>query len=123
MIPFVGTLGITVESATEDEVVGRMPYDEARTTAGGAVNGGALMGLADNIGAICAFLNLPPGATTSTTSSATVFVRGVRSGDVVATSRPLHAGRSTIAIRTELHDDQGRLVAEVMQSQAVLSRQ
>jgi uncharacterized protein (TIGR00369 family) len=120
-IPFATSLGITIDSASKDEVVARMPYAESRTTLGGAVNGGALMSLADNVGAVCAFLNLPPGAGTSTTSSATVFLRGVRSGDVVATARPLHVGRSTIVVVTELRDDAGRLVAQVTQSQAVLA--
>jgi uncharacterized protein (TIGR00369 family) len=120
-IPFAASLGITVDTASADEVVARMPYDESRTTLGGALNGGALMSLADNVGAVCAFLNLPSGAGTSTTSSATVFLRGVRSGDVTATARPLHVGRSTIVVVTELRDDSGRLVAQVTQSQAVLT--
>lgn len=120
-IPFAASLGITVDSASKDEVVARMPYDESRTTLGGALNGGALMSLADNVGAVCAFLNLPPNAGTSTTSSSTVFLRGVRSGDVIATARPLHVGRSTIAVVTELRDEEGRLVAQVTQSQAVLA--
>ena len=45
----------------------------------------------------------------------------MRSGYVEATSRPLHAGRTVIVIDTELRDDDGRLVARVTQSQAVLS--
>jgi len=85
------------------------------------MHGGVLMSLADTIGAVCAFLNLPAGTTTSTTSSSTVFLRGVRSGTVTATARPLHAGRSTIVVTTQLHDDDGRLVAQVTQTQAVLS--
>jgi uncharacterized protein (TIGR00369 family) len=121
-IPFAASLGITVDAASKDEVAARMPYDESRTTLGGAVNGGALMSLADNVGAACAFLNLPPGAGTSTTSSATVFLRGVRAGDVIATARPLHVGRSTIVVVTELRDESGRLVAQVTQSQAVLAQ-
>ena len=120
LMPFARTVGIVFDSATKDEVVGRLPYDESRTTGGGALHGGALMTLADSAGALCAFLNLPEGASTSTTSSATVFLRGVRSGAVTATARPLHVGRSTIAVVTELRDEQGRLVAQVTQSQAVL---
>ncbi|MBN9619604.1 MAG: PaaI family thioesterase [Actinobacteria bacterium] len=120
LMPFAVTLGLVIDRAAPEEVLGRMPYADGRTTAGGAVHGGALMALADSVGAVCAFLNLPPGATTSTTSSSTVFLRGVRSGAVVATARPLHVGRSTIAVSTELRDDQGRLVAQVTQSQAVL---
>ena len=120
IMPFAVTVGVTIGPATKDEVVGTLPYDESRTTAGGAVHGGALMTLADSVGAVCAFLNLPAGATTSTTSSATVFLRGVRAGAVTATARPLHVGRRTIVVSTELRDEQQRLVAQVTQSQAVL---
>ena len=121
MMPFAAALGVRIDTATAEEVVGSLDWAPERTTAGGAMHGGAIMALADSIGAVCAFLNLPPGATTSTTSSSTAFVRGVRSGTVTATARPLHVGRSTIAVVTELRDDQGRLVAQVTQSQAVLA--
>lgn len=120
MMPFAASIGVQIDSAGKDEVVGRLPYDESRTTTGGALHGGALMALADSIGAVCAVFNLPPGAGTSTTSSSTVFLRGAR-GDVTATARPLHAGRSTIVVSTELRDADGRLVAQVTQSQAVLN--
>lgn len=120
LMPFATALGLHLDTATPEQVIGRMPYDSSRTTAGGAVHGGALMALADSVGAVCAFLNLPPHATTSTVSSATVFLRGVRSGDVVATARPLHVGRSTIVVSTDLCDSDGRPVAQVTQSQAVL---
>ena len=121
LIPFAGTLGIRVTAAGKDEVVGELDWAPDRTTTAGGLHGGALMTLADTVGAVCAFLNLPEGAATSTLSSSTVFLRGVRSGTVTATSRPLHVGRSTIAVTTEIRDDAGRLVAQVTQSQAVLS--
>jgi uncharacterized protein (TIGR00369 family) len=79
------------------------------------------MAFADSLGGLCAFLNLPEGAATATISSSTTFVRGVRAGTVTGTARPLHVGRSTIAVETELRDDGGRLVAQVTQSQAVLT--
>lgn len=120
LMPFAVTVGVTIDSATKDEVIGRLRHDESRTTAGGALHGGALMTLADSVGAVCAVLNLPPGASTSTTSSSTVFLRGVRTGEVRATARPLHVGRRTIVVSTELRDEQDRLVAQVTQSQAVL---
>ncbi len=121
LMPFATTLGIELELASKDPTVGRLAYDPSLATAGGALHGGALMALADSVGAVCAYLNLPPGTTTSTTSSNTVFLRGVRSGVVTATARPLHAGRSTIAISTELRDAEGVLVAQTTQSQAVLA--
>jgi len=120
MIPFAATLGIRVDSAAPTEVVGSLDWNPDQTTTGGGMHGGALMSLADTVGAVCAFLNLPAGAGTSTTSSSTVFLRGVRAGTVVATARPLHVGRSTIAVTTEVRDGDGKLVAQVTQSQAVL---
>jgi 1,4-dihydroxy-2-naphthoyl-CoA hydrolase len=120
-MPFAAALGLQITAASKDEIVGTLDWAEARTTAGGALHGGALMALADTLGGVCAFLNLPPGALTSTTSSSTVFLRGVRSGTVTATARPLHVGRSTIVVSTEIRDGYGRLVAQVTQTQAVLS--
>jgi uncharacterized protein (TIGR00369 family) len=84
------------------------------------MHGGALMTLADTVGAVCAFLNLPDGASTATTNSITHLFRGVREGTVTATARPLHVGRSAIVVRTALTEDSGRLVAETTQTQAVL---
>jgi 1,4-dihydroxy-2-naphthoyl-CoA hydrolase len=85
------------------------------------MHGGAVMTLADTTGAVYAFLNLPSGASTSTISSATNFFRAVRDGEVRATTRPLHAGRTTIVVQTELRDSNDKLVAMVTQTQAVLS--
>ena len=76
--------------------------------------------LADGLGAVCAFLNLPAGAATSTIESKTNFFRGVREGTVTATSRPIHVGRTTIAVQTEMRDGRNRLVALTLQTQAVL---
>jgi acyl-coenzyme A thioesterase PaaI-like protein len=39
---------------------------------------------------------------------------------VHAVSRPLHTGKRTIVVDTELYDDDARLVARVTQTQAVL---
>ena len=80
------------------------------------------MSLADTLGGVCAFLNLPPGSTTATIESKTNFFRAVREGFVTGTSRPLHVGRSFIVVQTELVDDGGRNVALVLQTQAVLTR-
>ena len=122
LMPFAQGLGVRIDSAGKDEVVGSLDHAEDRATAGGGMHGGALMALADSVGAVCAFLNLPDGASTSTTSSSTVFLRGVRSGTVTATARPLHVGRTTIAVAVELRDDRGALVAQTTQTQAVLAR-
>src|SRR5215471_1868208 len=121
MMPFAAGLGIVLDAAAPDEIRGRMPWAPERCTTGGILHGGVLMALADSLGGICAFLNLPSGAQTATTSSATVFTRAVRSGEVTAVTRPLHVGRTTIVVQTDLSDDVGRRVAQVTQTQAVLA--
>jgi 1,4-dihydroxy-2-naphthoyl-CoA hydrolase len=119
--PFTAVLGMEMVSASPHEVRARLAWSEERCTAGGLMHGGALMGLADNVGGFCAFLNLPEGAGgTATIESKTNFFGPVREGYVHAVSRPLHTGRRTIVVDTELYDDAGKLVARVTQTQAVL---
>jgi uncharacterized protein (TIGR00369 family) len=120
-MPFTGELGLTMETASPDEVRARIAWEERLCTAGGILHGGALMALADAAGAYCAFLNLPEGAAgTATIESKTNFFRAVRDGHVEARSRPLHRGRTTIVVETDLYDDAGKHVARVTQTQAVL---
>jgi uncharacterized protein (TIGR00369 family) len=120
-MPFARTVGVELVSAGADEVRGRMAWAEERCTSAAVLHGGALMTLADTLGAICAFLNLRPGEGTSTIESKTNFFRAVRSGHVEAVTRPLHVGRTTVVVQTDLRDDQGRRVAQVTQTQAVLA--
>jgi 1,4-dihydroxy-2-naphthoyl-CoA hydrolase len=121
-MPFAETLGLELVVASPEEVRARLPFQERLCTAGGILHGGALMSLADAAGAYCAFLNLPQGSTgTATIESKTNFFRAVRDGHVEATSRPLHRGRTTIVVETDLHDASGKHVARVTQTQAVLA--
>jgi 1,4-dihydroxy-2-naphthoyl-CoA hydrolase len=120
LMPYAVELGITLEAAGADEVVGRLDWAPERCTAGGVMHGGALMSLADTVGAVCAFLGLPPGGNTATTSSTTHLFRAVREGTVTATARPLHRGRSVVVVQTTISDSGGRPVAQIVQSQAVL---
>ena len=119
--PFTAFLGIEMVSASPHEVRAQLAWSEDICTAGGVLHGGALMSLADNTGGFCAFLNLPDGAAgTATIESKTNFFGPVREGYLHAVSRPLHTGRRTIVVDTELYDDAGKLLARVTQTQAVL---
>jgi 1,4-dihydroxy-2-naphthoyl-CoA hydrolase len=120
-IPFAAALGIHVGTVTPERVTATMQWAEERCTTAGILHGGALMAFADTIGAVCAVANLPPGASTSTIESKTNFFRAVRGGAVTATCTPLHVGRTTIVVQTDLTDDRGKLVAQVTQTQAVLT--
>ena len=121
-MPVGGLLGIElVGEPSSDEVRARLAWREELCTAGGLLHGGALMALADSAGGLCAYLNLPDGAAgTATIQSSTSFLRPVRDGYVEAVSRPLSVGRNVIAVDSEVVDANGRAVARVVQSQAVL---
>jgi 1,4-dihydroxy-2-naphthoyl-CoA hydrolase len=119
-MPFAHTCGIELTEAGPERVTGFVPWSPERCTAAEVMHGGVIMALADSLGAACAFLNLPEGARTSTIESKTSFFRGVRSGSADGTTHPLHVGRSTIVVQTDVTDDEGRRVAQVTQTQAVL---
>jgi 1,4-dihydroxy-2-naphthoyl-CoA hydrolase len=118
-MPLFALLGVELLQATPELVASRLEYRPELCTAGGLLHGGALMALADGCGGVCAFLNLPDGAIgTATIESKTNFLRGVREGAVTAGTRPLHAGRTTIVIETEIVRADGALAAKVTQTQA-----
>jgi len=122
-MPLAVALGVQVKEVAAEQTVLTLEWRADLCTVGGILHGGALMALADCAGAACAFAELTgsaPGARTSTIESSTHFFAAVRSGTVTATARPLHAGRSTIVVQTELRDDTGKLVGLTNQTQAVL---
>jgi uncharacterized protein (TIGR00369 family) len=118
-MPLGATLGIRTSGGPE-EVEATLAWSPELCTAGGVLHGGVLMALADSAGAVCAFLNLPEGGRTVTIESKTNFFGAVREGDVRAVSRPLHRGKTTIVVETDLFDSTGRRVARTTQTQAVL---
>ena len=119
-MPLGGTLGIRTYGGPE-EIQATLDWAPELCTAGGVLHGGVLMALADSAGAVCAFLNLPAGGRTVTIESKTNFFGAVREGEVRARSRPLHRGKSTIVVETDLHDSAGRHIGRTTQTQVVLS--
>jgi 1,4-dihydroxy-2-naphthoyl-CoA hydrolase len=120
-MPFAGLFDIELLTAEAEGVEGTLEWAPERTTAGGILHGGALMALADTLGGLCAFLNLPAGANTTTIESKTNFFRAIRNGTVRGVARPVHVGRRTIGVQTEVHDPNDRLVSLTFQTQAVLT--
>ena len=121
LMPFAATLGITMMAYRPDEVRARLPWRLELCTTGEVLHGGAVMSLADATGGACAYLNLPGDAAgTTTIESKTNFFRAARGPYVESVSRPLHVGRTLVAVETDVRDHEGRLVAKVTQSQLVL---
>ncbi|PYN01788.1 MAG: phenylacetic acid degradation protein [Candidatus Rokuibacteriota bacterium] len=117
----VETLGIRFTEATADRVVAELEWREALTTVGGSLHGGALMALADTIGAAATILNLPDGASTTTLESKTNFFAAGRAGTIRAEATPLHRGKRTQVWQTRVTDATGRLLSMTIQTQMVLT--
>ena len=114
-------LGIRWVEAGKDRLVAEIIIRDDLRTVGGALHGGAIMAFADTVGATATFINLPPGASTTTIESKTNFFAAGRAGVVRAESTPLHKGRRTMVWQTRITDEGGRLLAQVIQTQMVLA--
>ncbi len=121
-MPFAELKGVEFTEADKDRVVARMMVRPDLCTLGHTIHGGAIMALADSVGAAATVLNLPEGAKgTTTLESKTNFIGPAREGaTVIATATPIHRGRRTQVWQTRLETEDGKLVAVVTQTQMVL---
>ncbi|HEX6222101.1 MAG TPA: PaaI family thioesterase [Acidimicrobiia bacterium] len=119
-MPFAEMLGVEIVSGEPDEVVATGVWKPEHCTAGGLVHGGYLMAVADSVGALCAFLNLSEGATTSTIESKTNFFRPVTSGTIRFAATPVHVGGRVVVVQTDASNENGKLVSRTTQTQTVI---
>jgi uncharacterized protein (TIGR00369 family) len=121
-LPFAELKGVTFIAADKDRVVASMLVRADLCTSGHIAHGGAIMALADSVGAAATVVNLPEDAKgTTTVESKTNFIGGAREGTtVVATATPVHRGRRTQVWQTRVETEDGKLVALVTQTQMVL---
>ena len=122
MMPFSRLMGLEVTSQEKDRIIGRIKVREELCTTGKIMHGGALMAMADALGAIGAFLNIPEGAKATTTiESKTNFMRAAPLDSIVAAEcAPLHVGRRTSVWQTTLRNEENKTIAVVTQTQMVL---
>jgi uncharacterized protein (TIGR00369 family) len=117
-----GLLGVELVEATPDRVVAQLRVRPAVATTGGILHGGAVMALADTLGAVGTYLNLPAGHTTTTIESSTKFLGAAPGGSLVTgEATPLHKGRTTQVWQTAIRREDGRLCAMVIQTQLVMA--
>ena len=121
-MPFAELKGVTFTEASQDKVMARMRVRPDLCTLGHVLHGGAVMALADSVGAAATVINLPEDAKgTTTLESKTNFIGPAKEGStVIATATPIHRGRRTQVWQTRLETDEGKLVAVVTQTQMVL---
>ena len=104
-------LGIEFVAIGADFLTARMPVDHRTHQPYGLLHGGASVALAETLGSVAAAL------TTDQERQACVgleinanHIRGVKSGWVYGTARPLHTGRTTQVWEIRIEDEQERLV-------------
>lgn len=114
---FQCALGIVIDDIAKDCVTAHIEVTECHMNSGGAVHGGVLMSLADNVGAIGALKNLGPSQRTATLESKSSFIKACAGTRISAECRPLHLGRKTSVWHTVLRDDKDRICAHVWQTQ------
>src|ERR1700721_1042393 len=80
-MPFAELKGVTFVEAEKDRVVARMRVRADLCTLHHTIHGGAVMALADSVGAAATVINLPEDAKgTTTIESKTNFIGGAREG-------------------------------------------
>ena len=121
-MPFAELMGVSFTEVEKDRIVARMLVRPDLCTLNHTIHGGAVMALADSVGAAATVINLPDDAKgTTTIESKTNFIGGAKEGmTVIATATPVHRGRRTQVWQTRLETDDGKLVAVVTQTQMVL---
>ena len=121
VLPFADLMGVSICEATKTRVVGRLTVREDLTTGGHILHGGAYMAFADSLGAIGAVLNLREGSRTTTLESKTNFLGSARVGEIITgEATPLHVGRRSSVWTTRITNAEGRLLAQVTQTQMTL---
>jgi 1,4-dihydroxy-2-naphthoyl-CoA hydrolase len=103
-LPYARLLEIEIVEASKEGVSGKMKVRAEICTGGNILHGGAIMSLADTLGALGAMHVLPQGATGTTTLE----------------SKTKHVGRRTSVWQTKITTEAGRNVALVTQTQMVL---
>lgn len=118
--PFAKKMGVKMTMVTKERLEGELMVAPEHCTIPATMHGGAIMAMADNMGGIGAFLNMPPGSMTSTVESKTNFLRAIPVGQTAkAVTTPVNIGRTLQVWKTEVFRGDGKLAALVTQTQMI----
>src|SRR3984893_11987015 len=110
---WVREMGITILTATVDEVTCEWEVTEKHHQGFGIVHGGVHCGVVETLASIgAAVVAMPRGQRVAGLENSTSFIRAVSSGKLHAAARPLTRGRTTQVWEAWIWDEQERLVAQ-----------
>jgi uncharacterized protein (TIGR00369 family) len=114
-------LGIEFVEVGDDYIVGRVPVDERTRQPYGLLHGGVSVVLAETLGSCGAAFSCPPGYRAVGLDINANHLRGVSSGWVTGTARPMHRGRTTHVWQIELRDEAGNMTCISRITMAILA--
>src|SRR3984893_1203675 len=118
---FASDLGLAIESATTERVVGTLKIEARHLQPAGIVHGGVYCSIIESLASMGALINLTqPGLTCAGIENHTSFLRSIGSGKVRAVAVPVNRGRTTHLWDVEIRDERERLLARGMVRLAVL---
>jgi len=121
LVDFPRHLGIEITDATRERITAEVTVRPDLSIETDTLHGGAIMAIADTLGAIGTIVNLQKGQWTATLESKTNFLGAAPTGSrVFFESLPLHKGRRTMIWQTNMRNAAGKLLAQVTQTQMVL---
>ena len=119
--PFTRLMGIKIISWTAQRTESELVVREDLCNRRGVMHGGAVMAWGDTLGGMTASAALTETQSTATIESKTNFFAPIPKGDSArAVCVPLHSGRTTIVLQTNITRSDGKLAAIVTQTQIVL---
>lgn len=105
-------LGLTITSASEDEVVASFEVRPELLQPYGLLHGGVLCSVVETVGSVAGATWFGDRGNVVGTSNHTNFLRAVREGILTATATPIHRGRTQQLWTVDVRDEQQRLVAK-----------
>ncbi len=117
----VSFLGIEFVEVGDNYLVGRVPVNRQTCQPYGLLHGGVSITLAETLGSCGAAFSCTPGHQTVGLDINANHLRGVASGWVTGTARPVHIGRTTQVWQIDLQDDMGKMTCVSRITMAVLA--
>lgn len=115
-------LGIQFTEVGDDYLIAQMPVDQRTKQPMGIMHGGASCALAETVGSTAANFCVDEAHYCVGLDINVNHIRAMRSGLVIATTKPYHIGRSTQVWHIEITDEQHRLVSVSRLTMAVMTK-
>jgi uncharacterized protein (TIGR00369 family) len=116
-------LGIAFTDYGDDFLIGQMPIDHRSKQPLGIMHGGTSCVLAETVGStaanFCVDINTHYCVGLDINTN---HIKTVREGNIIATAKPFHLGRTTQVWGIEIRNEEGKLVSVNRLTMAVLER-